>query len=135
MVTERDELRRRVDNIEKQNYQEVLTLVEILSNVSFFGEIKNSNCEYAKDDQCSFFILHSEEKNKIPIVAECRIKECNEPSFHCHIEISSISCALCQKIGVNQELKSSKQTSNKTKRGTQISEVSDQKINNVRKQQ
>ena len=98
MVTEIEELRKRVDKIEQQNYQEALTLVEILSNAIFFGEIKKSNCEYVKDGQCSFFILRNEDKNKVPIVSECRIQECKEPSPHSHIEISNISCTLCQNI-------------------------------------
>ncbi len=79
MVTEIDDLHRRVDKIEKQNNEEVLALVEILSNATFFGEIKKSNCEYAKNGQCGFFVLDGEDKNKIPIITECRIKECKEP--------------------------------------------------------
>ena len=130
MVTEIDELRRRVDNIEKQNFQEVLTLVEILSNASFFGEIKKSNCDYAKDGQCSFFILKSEEKNTIPIAAECRIKECSEPSHHCHIELSDISCTLCLRASDRQELNFSKRSLKKSKKIIQITgERNPKKIN------
>jgi hypothetical protein len=115
MVTEIDELHKRVDKIEKQNYQEVLTLVEIMSNATFFGEIKQSNCEFAKDGQCSFFILRSEDKHKIPIAAECRIKECRETFPHCHIEISNISCTLCQRMSTAQEIGILQQSS-KTKK-------------------
>lgn len=97
MITEVEELHKRVDKIEKQKNQEVLALVEILSNATFFGEMKMANCEHAKKGQCSFFILENEIKNKIPIVTQCRIEQCNEPSRHCHIEISNISCILCQK--------------------------------------
>jgi hypothetical protein len=97
MVTEIEELHKRVEKIEKQESQEVLTLVEILSNVTFFGEIKKANCEYSKNGQCSFFILKSEMKNKIPIVTECRIKQCEEQSLHGHIELSNITCSLCQR--------------------------------------
>jgi hypothetical protein len=97
MVTEIEELHKRVDKIEKQKIQEVLTLVEILSNATFFGEIKKANCEYPKNGQCGFFTLNSEAKNKIPIATECRIKHCREPSLHYHIEVSNISCTLCQK--------------------------------------
>jgi len=103
MVTEIDELHRRVDKIEKQSYQEVLTLVEILSNATFFGELKKSNCEYAKDGQCSFFILRNKEKNKVPIATECRINECNEPNPHFHIETSNITCTLCQRMSFAKE--------------------------------
>ena len=67
MVTKIDELQSRVDKIERQNNEEVLALVEILSNATFFGEIKKSNCEYAKDGQCSFFVLDGKERKKIPI--------------------------------------------------------------------
>ena len=97
MVTEIEELHKRVDKIEKQKNQEVLALVEILSNATFFGEIKKANCEYAKNEQCSFFTLEGEAKNKMPIASNCRIKQCKEPTLHCHIELSNISCTLCQK--------------------------------------
>lgn len=96
MVTEIEELHERMDRIEKQKNQEILTLVEILSNAEFFGEIKKANCEYSKNGQCGFFILESEAKNKIPIATECRIKQCKESSLHYHIELSNISCTLCQ---------------------------------------
>ena len=115
MVTEIEELHKRVDKIEKQKNQEVLTLVEILSNATFFGEIKKANCEYSKNGQCSFFILKSEVKNKIPIASECRIKQCKEPSLHCHIELSNISCTLCQRTNNGPEIHSSERTSKKSK--------------------
>jgi hypothetical protein len=115
MVTELEELHKRVDKIEKQKNQEILTLVEILSNATFFGEIKKANCEYAKNGQCSFFILKSEAKNKMPIATECRIKQCKEPSLHCHIELSNISCTLCQITNNGPEIRSSEHTSKKSK--------------------
>ena len=96
MVTELEKLRKRVDKIEKQNNEEVLTIVEILSNATFFGQIKKANCEYAKNGQCNFFVLKSEAKNEIPIATDCRIQECEEPILHCHIELSNITCALCK---------------------------------------
>ena len=108
MVTDIDRLSKRVDIIEKQKKQEVLTLVEILSNATFFGEIRKSSCEYSKNGQCSFYLLEEEVKNKIPIVEECRIKDCEEPSLHYHIEISNISCTLCQKIKNGSKKQSSK---------------------------
>jgi hypothetical protein len=114
MVTKIDELQRRVDVIERQNREEILTLVEILSNATFFGEIKKSNCEYAKDGQCSFFVLDSEEGNKMPIITKCRIKKCREPYSHCHIDLSNISCTLCQRIVTEQE-KLTKLASKKSK--------------------
>jgi hypothetical protein len=96
MVSGLKELDRRIDKIEKQKQQEILSLVEILSNATFFGEIKKANCEYAKNGQCSFFILSNEDKNRIPIVAKCRIEKCKEKKEHGHIEISNITCSLCQ---------------------------------------
>jgi hypothetical protein len=96
MIAELEELSKRIDKIEQQKTDEVLTLIEILSNVTFFGEMKQESCEYAKDGQCSFFILTSEAKGKIPVVTECRVKKCREPSLHYHIELSNITCALCE---------------------------------------
>ena len=95
MVREIGELHKRVDKLEKQKNQEVLTLLEILSNAAFFGEIKKTNCEFSKDGQCSFFVLKREAKNKFPIAMECRIKKCKEPSLHYHFELSGIFCAFC----------------------------------------
>ena len=96
MITELEALRKRIDKIEKQKADEVLTLVEILSNAAFFGEIKKAGCEYAKENQCSFFILTAEAKGKIPIVSDCRVTQCSETSLHCHLELSNITCALCE---------------------------------------
>jgi len=136
MVIEIDELHRRVDKIEKQNSEEVLALVEILSNATFFGEIKKSNCEYAKDGQCSFFVLDGEERNKMPIIAECRIKECQEPYLHCHIEISNISCTLCQRIVTGPVIEVAKLSSKKSKNNSKKMNINHKKtkINKVRKQ-
>ena len=114
MVSKIDELHKRVDKIEQQKNQEVLALVEILSNTTFFGEIKKANCEYAKNGQCSFFILDAETKNKIPIASECKIKQCKEPSHHCHIEISDISCTLCQRTNCGPKKHSTKNTQKKS---------------------
>jgi hypothetical protein len=62
MITELEALSKRIDKIERQKADEVLTLVEILSNAAFFGEIKKAVCEYAKEDQCTYFILTDEAK-------------------------------------------------------------------------
>jgi hypothetical protein len=115
MGTEIDELCRRIDKIERQKDEEVLSLVEILSNATFFGEIKKSHCEYARDGQCIFFVLDSEQRNKMPIITECRIRECQETYLHCHIELSNISCTLCQRIVTGQERKVSKLASKRSK--------------------
>jgi hypothetical protein len=98
MATNLDALRERVDKLEDLKSQELLTLIEILSNATFFGEMKKASCEYAKNGQCSFFVLDSESRNKIPIVSKCRIGNCKEPFLHFHIELSNITCTLCQKI-------------------------------------
>jgi hypothetical protein len=102
MTIELDQLRRRIEKIEQLENEEVLTLVEILANITFFGELKKAQCEHAKNGQCSFFILLNEAKGKIPIATNCRIKLCKEPGPHCHIEISNTSCALCG-IGKDQQ--------------------------------
>lgn len=96
MIAELEALRKRIDKIEKQKTDEVFTLIEILSNAAFFGKIKQASCEYAKDGQCSFYILSSEAQGKIPIVSSCHIKQCEESSIHFHIELSHITCALCE---------------------------------------
>ena len=97
MTIEIEELQRRLDNIERQKNEEVLTLVEILANVSFFGEQKKAQCEHAKNGQCNYFFLLNEAKGKIPIATNCRIKECKEPAaLHCHLELSNITCSFCE---------------------------------------
>jgi hypothetical protein len=131
MITEIEELNRRVDKIEGQKSEEVLALVEILSNATFFGEMKKLNCEYAKDGQCGFFILDNDEINKMPIIAECRIRECQEPSIHCHIELSNISCTLCQRIVIVPGMEATKSAS---KKNSQNKRNTIHKINKARKQ-
>jgi hypothetical protein len=108
MATEIDELNKRVEKIERQKNQEILTLVEILSNATFFGEIKKANCEYSQNGQCSFFILETGTKNKIPIATKCRINQCKKLPHHCHIEVSNITCALCQNTRSGPIISSSK---------------------------
>jgi len=92
-----EQLTHRLDKLEEQNKQEILTLIELLANATFFGETKKSNCEHAKNGQCTFFTVKSEEKYAIPIVTKCRIKDCKEQNRHCHLELSNITCTLCQK--------------------------------------
>jgi len=97
MVTAIQQLSQRVEKLEKMSDQELLTIVEILSNLNFFGELKKESCEYAQNGQCSYFVLHPEVKNKIPILADCRIEECEEEFIHKHLELSNITCSLCQR--------------------------------------
>jgi hypothetical protein len=95
MSIEIDHLRRRIEKIEQLENEEALTLVEILANLTFFGELKKTQCDYAKNGQCRFFVLLTEAQGKIPIATNCRIKLCKETDPHCHLELSNISCALC----------------------------------------
>ena len=85
MVTAIQQLSQRVEKLEKMSNQELLTIVEILSNLNFFGELKKESCEYAQNGQCSYFVLTPEVKNKIPILADCRIEECEEQFIHQHL--------------------------------------------------
>jgi len=117
MLTQIEELHLRLDKLEKQKDQEVLALVEILSNATFFGELRKANCQYALDGQCALFVLQDDTKNKLPIVSECRIKECAQSAKHFHIELSNITCTLCQEP--DTELLSSSITKNtKNKNGS-----------------
>jgi hypothetical protein len=102
MTIEIDQLQRRIEKIEKLKNEEALTLVEILANITFFGDLKKTQCEHAKNGQCNFFVLSKEAKGKIPISTDCRIKLCEEVVPHCHLELSNISCALCD-IGKEQQ--------------------------------
>ena len=97
MGREIDEIHRRLDKLEEQKKDEVLTLVEILSNLTFFGEVKKESCGHSKNGQCTYFVLKNDARNKIPVVSECRIEECKEPALHCHLELSDITCSLCPK--------------------------------------
>jgi hypothetical protein len=85
-----------VERIEAQEKEHALTLIEILSSAAFFGGLKQANCPYARDGQCSYFVLDSKVKGKLPVVTACRIKDCKESEDHSHIEISSVTCSLCQ---------------------------------------
>ncbi len=96
MMAELEELQKRVDRIEEAKEEEILTLVELLSNIAFFGKINRDDCTYSKNGQCGFFTLESEEENKIPIVSKCRIPNCDTAFDHYHIEASDITCTLCQ---------------------------------------
>ncbi len=106
MTIEIEELHRRIDKIERQKNEEVLTILEILANLTFFGELKKAQCGYAKNGQCSFFVLLNEANGKIPIATNCRVKYCKESAFlHCHLELSDVTCALCE-VSKHQEKKS-----------------------------
>jgi len=103
MGTKLEELNQRLRRLERKNEQEVLTLIEVLSNAAFFGDLKKESCEFAQDGQCGFFILEPQAKNKIPIISDCRISDCEELGVHCHIELSDITCAFCQQLNDEQK--------------------------------
>jgi hypothetical protein len=103
MGTNLEELKQRLCRLERKNEQEVLTLIEVLSNAAFFGDLKKASCEFAENGQCGFFILEPQAKNKIPIISDCHISECEELGAHCHIELSDITCAFCQQLSDEQK--------------------------------
>ena len=90
-----EEFEKRLNKLEAHGFEDTLTLVEILSNITFFGGLKMEKCKYAKEGQCEFFFLKSEAKKKIPIATDCRIKNCKGESDHCHLELSNVTCAFC----------------------------------------
>ena len=89
-----EQLTTRLEKLEKRDMQDLLTLLEIMSNVYFFGGMKKTNCEYAKNGQCSLFYLKDGAKSKVPVATQCRIREC-ETHGHCHLEISNVTCTFC----------------------------------------
>ena len=94
-VKELEELEKRVKLLEKHGFEDSLTLLEILSNITFFGNLKMEKCKYARDGQCGRFFLKLDAAKKIPIVTKCRINGCNDELDHCHLELSNVSCAFC----------------------------------------
>lgn len=120
MVTPLEDLSSRVSKLEKQKDQEALALIEILSNATFFGELKKSKCQYAVKGQCGLFILKNYIKNKIPIVTECRISQCEESTKHYHIELSNITCTLCEKTNPQIQRNSSPKKTHTQRRKTKL---------------
>ena len=94
-VKEWNKLDKRLKLLEKRGIQDSLTILEILSNITFFGKLKMEKCEHAKNQQCGLFFLKSETTTRIPIATKCKIKECNDGLDHSHIELSNVSCAFC----------------------------------------
>ena len=89
-----EDLNQRLNKLEKQSFQDLLALLEILSNATFFGEMKK-NCAFAKEGQCSNFLIEKKTKNKLPLATECRIKDCKNRPSHYHVELSNLTCSLC----------------------------------------
>jgi len=90
-----EELNNRVDKLEKRDIQDLLTLLEIMSNATFFGGMKKTSCEHAKEGQCSLFYLKKGSTNKIPLATDCRINGCSDSTEHCHLETSAVACTFC----------------------------------------
>lgn len=90
-----EKIEKRLKKLEIQEFQDTLTLVEMLSNISFFGNLKKKNCKFAKQEQCSFFLVKGNLKKTIPLATECKIHSCEEKSSHCHIELCNATCAIC----------------------------------------
>jgi hypothetical protein len=95
-------IRLEVDKLEKRDVQDLITLLEIMSNIHFFGGIKKTNCKHTKNGQCSLFYLQSDAKNKVPLSTECRIPRCGGNGDHCHLEVSSVTCTFCPQWNKNQ---------------------------------
>lgn len=96
-VKELGELENKLKLLEKRVMENSLTLLEILSNITYFGDLKMKKCEFASDGQCGYFFLKLDATNKIPIATECKIKDCNNQSKHLHLLLSNVSCAFCPK--------------------------------------
>lgn len=94
----------RLEKLENDSDQELMTLVEILANANFFGKMKMTLCKHAKNGQCDLFFIDSTEKMKIPLATCCRIKDCKEKSLHSHIELSNITCSLCHESETDNSL-------------------------------
>jgi len=90
-----EDFEKRLNKLEAHGFEDTLTLVEILSSMTFFGGLKMEKCKYAEEGQCGFFFLKNEAKKKIPIAGKCRIKDCKGEPDHCHLELSNVTCALC----------------------------------------
>lgn len=89
------ELEKCLEKLEKHGFEDILTILEILSNLTFFGGLKMEQCEHAKEGQCRYFFLKNDAKKKIPIATNCRIQNCAREQNHCHLELSNVTCALC----------------------------------------
>jgi len=94
-IKQLEEFEKRLKLLEEHGIEDSLTLVEILSNITFFGGLKMDKCKYARDGQCGRFFLKLDAAKKIPIATKCRIKGCTGELDHCHLELSNVSCAFC----------------------------------------
>ena len=100
-----EELEERLEKLEKHEFEDTLTLIEIMSTMTFFGGLKTKKCKYAKEGQCGLFFLESDAKKKTPIATDCRIGDCEGELGHCHLELSNLTCAFCPEWPPNQHTK------------------------------
>ena len=91
-----ERLKQRVNSIEESNKEEALTIIEILANANFFGQLKKDKCTHAKNGQCTYFIIQRKNKDMLPNISECKIEGCYS-QVHYHLERSNITCCFCQK--------------------------------------
>ncbi len=90
------DLKMRVSKLEQRSFDEYVTLLEILSNATFFGDMKKGTCEHAKNGQCTLFVLKKEATDrKVPVVTKCKVSECEQKSDHYHFDTSNVTCSLC----------------------------------------
>ncbi len=90
-----EELKTRLAKLEQRDIEELMTILEIMSNVTFFGNMKKGRCKYEKHGQCSRFYLQDDAKNKIPTATKCRIPGCNSAYGHYHLEANNVTCTFC----------------------------------------
>ncbi len=98
-----EEFEERLEKLEKREFEETLTLIEILSTMTFFGGVKMKKCKYAMEGQCGLFFLKSDAKKKTPISTDCRIKGCKGEPGHRHLELSNVTCAFCPEWVLTQQ--------------------------------
>jgi len=95
-------LTRRLERLENNKDQEIVTLVEILATATFFGQLKKALCQYAKDGQCSLYIIDGKTREQLPFTTPCEINDCKEQSCHSHLKLSNLTCGLCHETAAGE---------------------------------
>jgi hypothetical protein len=91
MQSEMEAQIKKIDKIEHEEQVEVHVSDEIL-NVNSFGKSKQS-CVHAKNEKFNFS-SNVYEKDKVPIVSECRIRDCRELSVYHIVTCKPYMCGL-----------------------------------------